>query len=127
MRRRAAAGQQPQRFLSDDGRPDIGKVDLRVPGDRNGTLGRAARRGLQRLEVRFQPQSGGAALSDNVSPTENAAFELRMSHATRICPQCHGDIGSAGYGSGALTDGLFCSLGCFSDYWYGSDDRFTAR
>ena len=36
------------------------------------------------------------------------------------CPACGKPLTAPGYGSGSLSDGLFCSLRCFGDYWYKS-------
>lgn len=65
-------------------------------------------------------------MPEYVSQDENVAFELLMSHKTRICPHCHRDFGCAGYGSGALAEGLFCSLQCFASYWYVPGGRSSA-
>ena len=34
------------------------------------------------------------------------------------CPVCGQTLTKPGYGSGKIADGLFCSLRCFSDFWY---------
>lgn len=46
-------------------------------------------------------------------------LQLRASAEARVCPSCGVGIPEeGGHGSGALNDGLFCSLTCYARFWY---------
>jgi len=36
-----------------------------------------------------------------------------------VCPNCGRELTNPGYGTGSNADGIFCSLGCLADFWYG--------
>jgi len=67
--------------------------------------------------VRLRQHKGGSNVSGD--PAEAKRGVAAIARRLGVCPACGRAIDGAGYGTGRTDDGVFCSLGCVADYWYG--------